>query len=62
MPIKLIHRCKLLPNKRWKAALVLLFERGNRRVVMLGEDGDPRRTYKTEKQAKRRNLELTAVF
>jgi hypothetical protein len=62
MPIKLIHRCKVLPNKRWRAEFTLVFEQGNRRVEVLCQDSDPNRTFATEKQAKRRNLALASVF
>ncbi len=62
MPIKLIHDCKLLPSKRWKAGFTLLFEQGRRRVAVRCEDSDPDRTFSTEKEAKRRNLALAAVF
>jgi hypothetical protein len=60
MPIKLIHECKLLPDKRWRAEFTLVFEQGNRRVSVRCQDADPNRTFATEKQAKRRNLALAA--
>ncbi len=62
MPIKLIHDCKLLPSNRWKAGFTLLFVQGRRRVAVRCEDSDPHRTFSTEKEAKRRNLALAAVF
>ena len=62
MPIKLIHDCKLLPGKRWRAGLTLLFEQGRRRVAVRCEDSDQDRTFATEKEAKRRNLALAALF
>jgi hypothetical protein len=51
MPIKLIHDCKLLPSKRWKAGFTLLFEQGRRRVAVRCEDSDPDRTFSTEKRS-----------
>jgi hypothetical protein len=62
MPIKLVHACKLLPNKRWRAEFILVFEQGTRRVSLQCQDSDPDRTFATEKQARRRNLALAAPF
>jgi hypothetical protein len=62
MPIKLIHDCKLLPDKSWKAGFILLFEQGSCRISLRCEDSDPDRTFTTENQAKRRNLILAAPF
>jgi hypothetical protein len=62
MPIKLIHACKLLPNKRWRAEFTLVFEQGKRRLAVRCQDSDPDRTFSTEKRARRRNLTLAAVF